>query len=60
MRIDYSREALSKDMSGEGQMLWGQVRNFEKRAYNRTVVCSFFEVPYLAPQHLTFATHIFT
>lgn len=37
MRLDYSREALSKDMSVEGQTLWGQVRNYEKRAYNRAV-----------------------
>ena len=37
MRLDYSREALSKDMSIEGQTLWIKVRNFEKRSYNRGV-----------------------
>lgn len=37
MRLDYSREALSADMSVEGQILWIKVRNLEKRSYNRGV-----------------------
>lgn len=37
MRLDYSREALSKDMTPEGQAIWGKARDYEKRAYNRAV-----------------------
>lgn len=37
MRIDYSKEALAKDNTTEGQEIYGKVRDLEKRAYNRGV-----------------------